>query len=334
MNRDARRLHYFMPALVLVVLLPIAFILLKTRPTNSVVLYCSQDEDYALELLREIERDGRLSIRTKFDTEANKSVGLVAELIAEAQHPRADLHWNNEPLGSLRLERRGVYEAGSLVQFAERARVLIVNTTLVPEAEWPTSIFDMTRPRWKGRTAIAKPIFGTTASHAACLFEVLGDSAAQQFFRDLVGNGVTVVAGNKQVARGVAGGDFAFGLTDSDDAALEVLAGKPVAIVFPDDASNAAFPRLGCLFLPNTIAVVKDGPNAGRAASVKAAIVAMEAELARGGGYQFPRTAGVAGPTLPCLQPYRTVRRMQPDFDRAVDHWEAVFAFLRELLTR
>ena len=64
--------------------------------------------------------------------------------------------------------------------FAARARILIVNTSLVPEARRaPTSIHDLADPKWKGRTGIAKPLFGTTATHAACLFASLGRRRGQ-----------------------------------------------------------------------------------------------------------------------------------------------------------
>src|SRR5207248_4016558 len=118
--------------------------------------------------------------------------------------------------------------------FAARARVLLVNTQLVPEAERPTGIQDLTDPKWKGKVGIAKPLFGTTATHAACLFAAWGDDRAKAYFKGLKANGVQVLSGNKQVAQAVSSGQAAFGLTDTDDAMGEIDAGNPVAIVYPD----------------------------------------------------------------------------------------------------
>src|SRR5207249_11264893 len=129
--------------------------------------------------------------------------------------------------------------------FAARARVIVVNTNLVPEADRPKSVLDLTDSKWKGRAAIAKPLFGTTATQAAALFEVLGPEAAMAFYRGLKANGVNVVAGNKQVAEGVAKGQFAVGLTDTDDALGEIEAGKPLAMLFPDRDGHPQHPRLG-----------------------------------------------------------------------------------------
>ena len=323
----------------------------RTNPSDRVVLYSAQDREFAERLLDECRGEHGMTVDAKFDTEANKSVGLATELEREAGQPRCDLHWNNEPLGTIRLARKGLYApysssiavefpAGSRDRddlwqaFAERARVLIVNTDLVPEAERPKGLFDLADPRWRGKIAMAKPQFGTTATHAACLFEVLGREAAKGLFRGLKANSVELVAGNKQVARKVADGTFAVGTTDTDDAIIEVMAGKPVAIVFPDAKGHPDHPRLGALFLPNTLAIVKGGPNPAGARALYDAILKSEASLAGGGAYQFPLRPGIPGPNHPALEPHRTTKRMAVDFEKAADLWDEVQTFLRDEFAR
>ena len=107
--------------------------------------------------------------------------------------------------------------------FAARVRILLVNTERIPEAERPQSIKDLLDPKWKGKIGIAKPLFGTTATHAACLFAAWGDEKASAYFRDLKANGVQVLSGNKQAATAVSSGQIAFGLTDTNDAMGEIL---------------------------------------------------------------------------------------------------------------
>ena len=133
-----------------------------------------------------------------------------------------------------------------------------------PRPTVPRSIQDLLDPKWKGKIGIAKPLFGTTATHAACLFAAWGDEKARAYFRDLKANGVQVLSGNKQVAQAVGSGQIAFGLTDTDDAMGEVAAGSPVAIVYPDREPGG----LGTLFIPNTLAVIKGcaAPRGGRGA--------------------------------------------------------------------
>ncbi len=299
-----------------------------TRPADRVVVYCAQDQEFAAGTFAAFTAETGLAVAPKFDTEANKSVSLVEELRREGGRPRADVHWNNEPVGSVRLVRAGLIEPYR--PFAARARVLVVNTQLVPEADRPRSVLDLAEPRWKGKAALAKPLFGTTATHAACLFESLGEEKATDFFRRLKANDVQVVPGNKQVAVGVAEGRYAVGVTDTDDAVLEVLAGKPVAVVFPDADG------LGTLFLPNTVAVLRGAPNPAGARRLTDFLLRPETEmrLAEGGGYQFPLDPAVT-PKLPeALQPGLTVKRMAVDFERVADRWDAAQAVLRELFAR
>src|SRR5579864_1188206 len=77
---------------------------------SRVVLYCAQDREFAEQILADFEKETGLSISAKYDTEAQKTVGLARELEAEVGRPRADVFWNNEPLNTIRLQRLGVLE--------------------------------------------------------------------------------------------------------------------------------------------------------------------------------------------------------------------------------
>jgi iron(III) transport system substrate-binding protein len=325
------------------------------RKTESrVVVYCAQDKEFAEGVFADFTIDSKLEVAPKFDTEANKSVSLAAELEREVSRPRCDVHWNNEILGTIRLARQGVYEEYSSPNappfpawtrpatntwqaFASRARVLIVNTNLIPnEADRPKSVLDLADPKWKGKFAMAKPQFGTTATHAACLFEVLGSNGAKEFFHSLKTNGITLVPGNKQVAQSVARGDFAIGVTDTDDALIELEEKKPVAIVFPDRDGHAAHPRLGTLYIPNTLAIVKGSPNRDGARKLVDYLLRPETEarLAEGGGFQIPLNPNVKAKLPPALMAPSQVKVMAVDFEKATDLWDETQAFLREEFAR
>lgn len=344
-----------MPLLVVLAVFAVGVPLLPgcSKPESRVVVYCAQDREYAEGIFADISAETKLAITPKFDTEANKSVSLVAELQEEASRPRCDVHWNNEILGTIRLARAGVYEPyespaasgfpdwskardRTWQAFAERCRVLIVNTNLVPEADRPRSLLDLTNPKWKGKIAMAKPQFGTTATQAACLFEVLGPDLAKGFYRGLKENEIGIVPGNKQVATEVASGRFAVGMTDTDDAILELQAGKPVAIILPDRDGHPVTPRMGTLFLPNTLAVVKGAPNLAGARQLVDRLLqpAIEKRLAEVGGFQFPVNPTVTA-NPPAGVPTRAgVKRMDVDFEKAADLWDATQTFLREEFAR
>jgi iron(III) transport system substrate-binding protein len=322
----------------------------RTQP--RVVLYCAQDKEFAEPILAKFTGQTGLEVSPKYDTEATKSVSLAVELEQEQARPRCDVFWNNEILSTIRLQRRHllepyespaaqVYPASSKAKdhtwqaFAARARVLLVNTQHVPSTEYPRSIFDLTQPRWKGKVGMAKPQFGTTATQAACLFEVLGPEKAKQFYRDLRANEVQVVSGNKQAAEGASQGQFLVGMTDTDDALEEIRDGKPVAMIFPDrDAPPDG--RMGTLFIPNTVAVIRGGPNPAGARQLVDFLLSPETEtrLAEQGAYQIPLNPNVKATLHPEMRNLKHVKRMDVDFEKAADLWEGVQEFLTKAFSR
>lgn len=232
-----------------VALLPLCLLLAGcfNAPHQEVVVYTASDPDFCIPIFKKFTEETGIVVQPKFDTEAAKTVGLAEAIIAEADQPRCDVFWNNESLLSQRLKRRGLFEAyrpaiattypaayrdaeGYWYGFAARARVLIVNTKLVEKQDRPTSISALIDPKWRGRAGMAEPLFGTTATHAACLFAAWGNARAKDFFLKMKENDVHFMLGNKPVAEAVADGKLAFGLTDTDDAVGQLELGKPVVI--------------------------------------------------------------------------------------------------------
>jgi iron(III) transport system substrate-binding protein len=302
----------------------------------EVVVYTALDREFSEPILDDFAAATGIAPLPKYDDESTKSVGLTSAIIAESDRPRCDVFWNNEILNTLRLEQKGLLEAyhpreaerfppwsrspdGAWHGFAARARVLIVNTDLVPEADRPKSIYDLADPRWKGRTGIARPVAGSTATHAACLFATLGADEVQ------------VQSGNKQVATAVAGGQIAFGLTDTDDAIIEIERGRPVAIVYPDREPD----QLGTLFIPNTLAIMKGCPHPEAARKLVDYLLSVEVEkkLAAGPSAQIP--LGGDPSIQPRVETPETVHAMEVDFAAAARAWDEAAAYLQaEFLPR
>ena len=326
------------------------------RSEKRVVLYCAQDREFAEEILHDFTKRTGLEVIPKYDIESEKSVGLALEISREKNRPRCDVHWNNEILWTIRLQREGLLEPYASPSaapfpafakakddtwhaFAERARVLLVNTKLVPNAEdRPRSLLDLTQARWKGRVVMAKPNFGTSATQAACLFEVLGADKAKQFYLDLKANRVQIVPGNKQVADGVSAGEFAVGITDTDDAIGEVAAGKPVAIIFPDrDAPKDS--RMGTLFIPNTVAIIRGSPKAGTNTGARQLVdfllsPEVEGKLAEADSHQIPMNPQVHANLPKEFATRHTAKAMDVNFEKAAVLWDEVQEFLRNEFAR
>ncbi len=287
----------------------------------EVVVYVSLDELYSGPILDEFEVHTGIRVRAQYDTEAAKTTGLVNRILAERGRPRADVFWNNEVAQTIALKNAGVLEAydsasrGAIPDafkdpdaywtgIAARARVIIYNTELVSEP--PGSIRDLLKPEWEERAAIANPLFGTTATHAAALFAVWGDEDAATFFAGLRANGVAVLPGNATVRDLVARGEYALGLTDTDDANGGVVDGFPVGWVLPDQEPGG----LGTLVLPNTVALVRGGPNPDAGRRLIDYLLGPEVELALASSrsIQIPLNPAVEVPeNVPELAKIRTM---------------------------
>lgn len=312
----------------------------------QVIVYTALDSEFSEPILAQFGEQSGVRALPKFDTEATKTVGLAQAIMAEADRPRCDVFWNNEILNTLRLKRAGLVDAyaspaaenfpdmfrsadNDWFAFAARARILIVNRDLVPLDETPTSIEDLADPKWRGKTGIAKPLFGTTATHAACLFAHWGDEQAKAFFHRLKANDVRIMSGNKQVAQAVAGGQLAFGLTDTDDAIVEIEKGMPVEIVYPDQGDD----QMGTLFIPNTLAVIKGCPHPAEARRLVDYLLspAVESRLAEGASAQIPLNPAVT--VKPRVETPQTKKPMQVDFEKAADHWDSAAVYIKEEFT-
>mgnify|MGYP001595642647 CR=1 FL=1 len=308
---------------------------------GEVVVYTSLDRNLAEPVLREFERQSGIRVKAVYDTEATKTTGLANRLAAERAHPQADVFWNSETLRTVLLKRSGVLapyrspvaegiparfkdSEGYWTGFAARARVIIVNTNLIAPRDEPKSIRDLTDARWKGKAAMALPLFGTTATHGAALFSAWGQDEARAFFSRVKANDVAILLGNATVKNRVAEGAFAWGFTDTDDVSAGLEDGRPVKMVFPDQGG------IGSLLIPNTVALIAGAPhpNEGRKLIDYLLSEAVEARLARGRGAQIPLRRGLAPP--PRIPEASSLRWMEADFERVGEAFETSKAFFEK----
>jgi iron(III) transport system substrate-binding protein len=310
---------------------------------SEVVVYTALDKEFSEPILKQFEQETGIRVLAKYDVESNKTVGLANELLESTQRNRADVFWNNEIMHTLRLGRAGIlaaYRSPRATAFpdafvspseqwhglAARARVIIVNTELVPAvADRPNSFQDLVDPRWKDKCGLAKPLFGTTATHAAVLFSQWGRQETLDFFLRVKQNAI-IEGGNKQVALNVAAGRYAWGFTDTDDAIIEIEKGFPVAIIYPDQNPD----QLGCMLIPNTLCILKDAPNPDAARQLVDFLLQPEIErrLAAGPSAQLPLATDVRE-TSRAVQ--GQLKIMPVDFDAAAENWETAKDELAEL---
>lgn len=304
---------------------------------KKVVVYSSVDEVFAEPICKQFEQGTGIKVALVPDTEETKSTGLLNRLIAEKDRPRADVFWSGDPVRAAILKSRGVsasYNSPAAeglptgfsdsdhhwICFSARARVIIYNKDLVPENQKPTSIHDLADPRFQGKACLANPLFGTTSMHAAALFQALGYENAEKFFRSLADNDVKILSSNGEVRRRVASGEFAVGLTDTDDVNVAIQEGKAVGFVYPDSGG------LGTLLVPNAAVLIAGGPNGENGKKFIDFLLRPETEaaLARSEAAQMPLRSDVE---LPPGFPFKSVlqlRAMSVDYGTLADKLEEI----------
>lgn len=269
---------------------------------EALVVYCSHDSIYSEQILREFERKYGIPLVIRFDTEATKSIGLINLLITERESPQCDVFWNNEVLGTMKLQQRGMLQPyrgagferipaafkaadGSWTGFAARLRVFIVNTEqLAPTPEAIKVRLTGSRSSDLSRVAIAKPLFGTTLTQYAALWRELGPDKLPDMHRNQRDRGLLEVNGNSVVKDLVASGRCDFGWTDSDDYFLAVDDGKPVEMLPVRLESGKS------ICIPNSVAIVKGTRRLEMAQELVNYLLSEEVEtrLAQSGSRQIP----------------------------------------------
>lgn len=309
--------------------LAVSLFLAGCGSSADVSLYVAHDEEHAKLMVGKMEEALGLSVKARYDTEAQKTVGLVSAIAEEASRPRCDVFWNNEIAHSASLARKGLlapYDSPAAASipprfrdpqhrwtgFGARARVLIVNTQLLPDrAEWPKSIQDFRDPKWRGRCAIARPLTGTTLTHFTALRNVMGEEKFSEWLQGLFDNEVVFLQSNGATMRETAAGKIAFALTDTDDFHVALQKGNPVACVFPDQGDG----QLGTMLIPNSVAIVANAPHMEAAKKAVDWILSeqTEAMLAASRSAQIPVRTSVQGPPEKSILPIGSFREMSWD---------------------
>jgi iron(III) transport system substrate-binding protein len=304
-----------------------------------VVVYVSHDQVFSDPILKDFEKDTGIKVLAVYDTEETKSAGAMNRLIAEKKNPQADVYWANEPVRAEVLRQQyisapyvspnaaGIPDTfrdpeGYWTGFAARARVLIVHTGIDPR---PTSVLSYTDPKWRGKTVIANPLFGTTTDQIAALFTVWGDERGRSFMQGLHDNDVKISPSNGDSADLVARGESAFSLVDSDDAVNRMKQHQPVDLVYPDQAAD----EVGCLIVPNAAVLIAGAPHPETGKRLIDYLLSNDTErkLALSDAAQIPLHPGAAPPAQ--LKPIESIKVMKVNYAEVASKLQAIQPLLK-----
>ncbi len=329
-------------------LLGLLFLLIScSQNKNEVVVYCALDKMYSEPILKDFEKETGIKVKPVYDTELTKTVGLVNRIIAEANHPQCDVFWNNEISRTILLKNEDILQSyyspnaadipsgykdaeGFWAGFAARARIIIYNKEKCDPQQLPSTIMDLENKKWKGKAAMAYPLFGTTATHAATLFSEYGDDWAVSFFNAVKENETGILDGNATVRDRVVSGDYCWGFTDTDDANGAIEDGKNVGIIYPDQGQD----EMGMMIIPNTIALINGGPHPENGKRLIDFVLRKEVEeiLAHSRAAQIPVRPGIDVPDN--VIKLDSVKQMKIDYQKVCDRLGESAKILNEIFVK
>jgi iron(III) transport system substrate-binding protein len=297
---------------------------------TDVVLYTSVDSNLVAPIVAAFKDQMGITVNVVGDTEATKTTGLVARLLAERGRPKADVWWSSEPLGSVTLAQSGLLEPfvskaemdfkdgwpkylrakdKTWYGFAQRARVIAFNTNRLVKMNVPTKLRELTNEKWRGKVGMARPQFGTTRTHIATLVAMDGEAAVREWVAAMLDNGLKLYDGNSAVVTALSNGEIELGLTDSDDVFAAQREHMPVDMVFEslDKANPAAplnvgavvakgLPSVGPLVIPNTVGKIKGCPHPNEAGKLADFLLSATTEsmLAESDSHNIPIRSEIA----------------------------------------
>ncbi|MCP4715814.1 MAG: extracellular solute-binding protein [Deltaproteobacteria bacterium] len=311
---------------------------------RTVTVYVSEDQIFSEPILLDFEKETGIKVKAVYDTEETKSTGAMNRLIAEKDNPRADVYWANEPIRAEVLKQKGIsapYASPAAKNipdvfkdpdacwtgFSARARVFVVNKNV---KDVPRTIRAYTDPRWKDKSVIANPLFGTTTSEIAALFTIWDDARARQFMAEIKNNGAAISTSNGESTDFVAANQYDFSLVDSDDAVNRMRQGKPITMIYPDQGEN----DIGCFIVPNAAVLIKGAPHPDTAQKLIDYLLSGETEqkLAFADCAQIPLNPGV--PMPPELKAIKDIKVMEVDYAEVAAKMIEIQPFLKEWVER
>jgi iron(III) transport system substrate-binding protein len=268
---------------------------------------------------------------------AGSNSEVANALIEEQANPQADVFITTELFTVQSLAQQGIFQsylpAGADQLPAEfigpdnlwtgltrRARVIIYNADLVSEEELPTSIYDLTDPKWKGQIAAAGSTNGSMQAQIAAMRQLVGEEETITWLNGLIQNEVTFFGGHTDVRKAVGAGEFKLGLVNHYYYHLQKAEGSNVGIIFPDQGEG----QIGLITNATAAAVVNGAPHVTAAQAFLDFLVSEEGQkLFAEQNYEYPLLPGVA--LHGDVQPLDGFRLADVDVVEASQEFDATF---------
>jgi iron(III) transport system substrate-binding protein len=286
----------------------------------TITLYNAQHEETTDALVSAFEKQTGIKVKVRNGDEAE----FAQQIEQEGSHSPADVFYTENSPALMELEEKNLLApvapatlanvdskynppAGDWVGVSARVSCLVYNTSALPTASVPTSIFDLADPKWKGKLALA-PAETDFLPIVTAIAKAKGDAAALSWLQAVKHNAAghiypdneTLVADvNRGSATiGVINHYYWFRMRKESDAKMN----SAIAYFAPNDP--------GYLIDVSGAGVLRSSKHQSEAQKLLAFLVSKQGEavLAKGVSYEYPLGSGAAA--SPELRPFA---QLQPD---------------------
>lgn len=274
---------------------------------------------------------------------AGSNSEMANALLEEQANPQADVFITTELFTVQSLAQEGIFQSYMPVGadqlpadflgadnlwtgLTRRARVIMYNADLVSQDELPTSIFNLTDPKWKGQFAAAGSTNGSMQAQIAAMRQLIGEEETEAWLNGLIDNEVTFFGGHTDVRKAVGAGEFKLGLVNHYYYHLQKAEGSNVGIIFPDQGDG----QIGLITNATAAAVVNGAPHVAAAQAFLDFLVSPEGQkLFAEQNYEYPLVSGVE--LHAAVQPLDNFRLADVDVVKASQDFEATFDLMERV---
>ncbi len=233
---------------------------------KTLVVYSGRNKKLVSPIIEQAEKDLNLDIDVRY----GKTSELAIALLEEGENSKADVFLGQDAgaLGALEqkqitspipseileeVDSRFRSPTGNWVGVSGRARVVDYNTKLVKESELPSSVWELTEPKWRGKVAWA-PTNGSFQSFVTGMRVIEGDEKTLEWLKAMKANDVNKYGNNTSIVEALGRGEVELGLVNhyylprfiKDDANF------PVAHHFTNGDAGAMINVAGLAILKST----------------------------------------------------------------------------------
>ncbi len=194
---------------------------------QTLTIYSGRDEKLIAPLIQKAEKDLGMDIEVRYGDTAE----LAIALLEEGKNSRADLFFAQDAgaLGALAQEKRTLNipvqmlekvdkrfrsSNGQWIGISGRARVIDYNTKLVKQSDLPTSVMQLTDPKWRGKVGWA-PTNGSFQAFVTAMRLMQGDEKTLAWLKAMKANGAKDYGKNAAIVEALGRGEIALGLVNN-----------------------------------------------------------------------------------------------------------------------